>query len=229
VKTYALIVAAGQSQRFGGLIPKQFKEICGRPLLAWTVSRFQQAASIEKIVVVVAEEHLLYATQKIIDPYGFDKVQKIVIGGQTRRESVLNGLRSLPLSTQVVAIHDGARPLVTSADIDKVVEVASRERAAMLAVPALDTVKRVREGFILGTLDRDSLYLAQTPQVFQYDLIMEAHKEVAEGAVVTDDASLVEARGFKVRVVEPSRPNLKVTTQDDFYIVESLLRREENG
>jgi len=228
VKTYALIVAAGQSVRFGGAVPKQFRELCGHPLLAWTISRFEGAASIERIVVVVAEEHLLYVSQKIVDPMGFRKVEKIVIGGATRRESVLRGLKSLPISTQLVAIHDGARPLTTPADIDKVVAVAATERAAMLAIPATDTIKRVKDGLIIGTLDRNSLYQAQTPQVFQYDLIMEAHRTVDENAEVSDDASLIEARGFKVRAVAPTSSNLKVTTQDDMLIAEMFLRREQH-
>ncbi len=227
MKTHAIIVAAGQSQRLAGAVPKQFRDICGRPMLSWTISRFESAASIERIVVVVAEEHLLYVSQRIIDPYGFSKVQKIVIGGATRRESVFKGLKALPLSTQFVAIHDGARPLVTPVDINRVVDVAFKDKAAMLATPASDTVKRVRDGFILGTLDRDSLYLAQTPQVFQYDLIMAAHTETDGSIAVTDDAALVESRGFKVRVVEPRTPNIKVTTPDDLLIAEALLRREE--
>lgn len=228
MKTIALIVAAGHSTRFGGIIPKQFRDLHGRPLLAWTISRFEAASSISQIVVVVAEEHLLYTSQHVVDPYGFSKVFKIVIGGETRRESVLRGLNSLPISTQYVAIHDGARPLVTPADIDRVVATAIADRAAMLAVPATDTVKRVRDQFVLGTLERDSLYLAQTPQVFQYDLIIEAHRAVPPENSVTDDAALVEARGFKVKVVEPRSPNPKVTTPEDFAYVDMLLKREEH-
>ncbi|MEW6049494.1 MAG: 2-C-methyl-D-erythritol 4-phosphate cytidylyltransferase [Candidatus Zixiibacteriota bacterium] len=224
--TVALIVAAGRASRFGGAVPKQFRELGDRPLLAWTISRFEAAQSITKIVLVVAEEHLLYTSQKIVDPYGFTKVFKIVIGGESRQESVLKGLRSLPFSTPFVAIHDGARPLVTPTDIDRVVAAAIKERAAMLAAPATDTVKRVRDGFVLSTLDRDSLFLAQTPQVFQYDLILQAHMEAADRTIATDDASLVESRGFKVCVVEPTGPNPKVTTTEDFQYVETLLNRE---
>jgi 2-C-methyl-D-erythritol 4-phosphate cytidylyltransferase len=228
MKTVALIVAAGHSSRFGGIIPKQFRELHGRPLLAWTISRFETAASISQIVVVVAEEHLLYTSQRVVDPYGFSKVSKIVIGGESRQESVLRGLNSLPISTQFVAIHDGARPLVAPGDIDRAVAMAISDRAAMLAVPVTDTVKRVRDQFVLSTLERDSLYLAQTPQVFQYDLIIEAHRANPDGVKVTDDATLVEARGFKVRVVEPHCPNPKVTTPEDFAYVEMMLKRENH-
>ena len=226
MKTYALIVAAGRAVRFGGAVPKQFREVGGRPLLSWTVSRFEKASSIDGIVVVVSDEHLLFTSQKVIDPYSFTKVQKIVVGGETRQESVLRGLKSLPISTKLVAIHDGARPLTRPSDIDRVVQTAKSERAAMLAIPATDTVKRVRDGYILGTLERDSLYLAQTPQVFDYDLILEAHKSASAGLSVSDDAALIESLGFKVRVVEPTGPNLKVTTVEDLAIVEALVKKE---
>lgn len=228
MKTYALIVAAGSSVRFGGIVPKQFRQLCGRPLLAWTISRFEQAASINKIVVVVSEENLLFTSQSIVDPYGFQKVEKIVIGGESRRESVMKGLKSLPVSTTHVAIHDGARPLTSPVDIDRTVEMAQRERAAMLAIKSTDSVKRVRDGYILSTLERDSLYLAQTPQVFQYDLILEAHTKAPADAMVTDDSSVVELLGFKVRVVEPTRPNIKITVREDLLIAEALLKQEEH-
>jgi len=226
MKTYAVIVAAGKSVRLGGAVPKQFRNICDRPMLAWTLSRFETAASIDKIVIVVAEDALIYTGQNVVDRYGMSKVEKIVIGGESRRESVLRGLEALPVSTELVAIHDGARPLVAPEDINRVVEVAARERAAMLAVPATDTIKRVKDGYILTTLDRTCLYQAQTPQVFQYDLILTAHREADSSSPITDDASLVEAKGFKVRIVEPTAVNIKITGADDLVMAEALLRRE---
>ncbi len=230
MKTVALIVAGGSSVRFGGEVPKQFREVAGRPLLSWTISRFEAAERIDQIVVVVAEEYLLHTTRKVVDPYDFRKVTKIVIGGAERQESVRNGLEALPLSTSLAAIHDGARALTLPADIDRVVETAAKERAAILAVPVTDAVKRVRDGFVLATLDRNALYGAQTPQVFQYDLILTAHREAIDARTPhPDDASIIEARGFKVRVVEPSGPNLKVTTRDDLRIVEALLAKEKHG
>jgi len=141
----------------------------------------------------------------------------------------LKGLESLPIATDYVAIHDGARPLVAAVDIDRVVEAAITERAALLAVQATDTIKHAKDGYVLSTLERDALYQAQTPQVFQYDLIVAFHKEAAENHhknQITDDASLVEARGFKVKVVEPMCPNIKVTTRDDLVMLEALLTRE---
>jgi 2-C-methyl-D-erythritol 4-phosphate cytidylyltransferase len=228
MNTYAVIVAAGKSVRFGGGTPKQFAEICGRPLLSWTISRFEKAASIDAIVLVVAEESLVHAGENIVDRYDFQKVRKVVAGGATRRESVLNGLNSLPNTTELVAIHDGARPLVKPVDIDRVVETAASEGAAMLAVCATDTVKRVKDGIIEGTVDRDSLYLAQTPQVFRYERILSAHHKADPNVIITDDASLLEVNGVKVHIVEPTGTNLKVTTADDMLIVEALLEREKH-
>jgi len=229
MKTIALIVAGGSSVRFGGDVPKQYREVAGRPLLTWTISRFEAAARIDEIVLVVAEEYLLHAGERVIDPYGFDKVTKVVAGGGQRQESVRKGLESLPISTGWVAIHDGARPLVRPEDIDRAVETAITDRAAMLAAPIADTVKRVKSGHVMATLDRSDLYGAQTPQVFQYDLIMTAHREAADAATpFTDDASMIEARGFKVRVVEPGGPNFKVTTPDDLKLAAALLAGEKN-
>ncbi|HOD67640.1 MAG TPA: 2-C-methyl-D-erythritol 4-phosphate cytidylyltransferase [candidate division Zixibacteria bacterium] len=228
--TAAVIVAGGQSLRFGGEVPKQFREVAGRPLLAWTISRFEAAGSIDRIVVVAAEDYLGYAGEQVVDRYGFAKVQQIVSGGTERRESVWRGLEALPIATGFVAIHDGARPLVRPADIDRVVGAAKRDRAAILAVPVPDTLKRVRDGYVIATVDRSYLYGAQTPQVFQYDLIMAAHREAAGAAGrYTDDASMVESRGFKVTVVEPSGPNIKITTPEDLVIAEALLAREGHG
>ena len=230
MKTVALIVAGGSSARFGGEIPKQFLNLGGKPLLSQTIDKFQKAESIDQIVVVVAEEYLLYTSEKIIDPFGFDKVIKIVKGGESRRESVLNGLESLPISTKFVAIHDAARPLLSVDDINRTVETAKTERAAILAQKSVDTIKRTAGQFIIGTLDRNQLYQAQTPQVFQYDLIIDAHREFdGSDADATDDAYLIEQRGFKVKIVESSSPNFKVTTKTDFKLAEMLIRENKNG
>ncbi len=229
MKTIALIVAGGKSERIGGPVPKQYRELRGRPMLSWTISKFERAESITQIVVVVAEDYLLHTSAKIVDPYGFKKVTKIVIGGDTRQESVLHGLEALPISTQFVAIHDAARPLVSAVDIDRVVRVAQESRAAMLAVPVSDTIKRVRGDYVITTLDRSGLYLAQTPQVFQYDLIIQAHRDcAAQGSSepVTDDASLIEKRGFKVQIVEPATSNFKITNASDLFLAEALLAQE---
>lgn len=215
--------------RFAGAVPKQYHTVCGRPLLAWTIGRFEEASSIDRIVLVVAEDQLLYAGEKVVDPFGFTKLTKIVCGGETRQKSVMNGLESLPASTDLVAIHDGARPLVSAQDIDRVVEAASIEQAAMLAIRASDTVKRVRDGYIINTLDRDSLYLAQTPQVFHYKLILSAHRAASDAGDATDDAQIVEKQGHKVKIVESTGPNTKVTTRQDMVMAEAFLREDTHA
>lgn len=229
MKTTALIVAAGRGIRFGGKTPKQFRSIGERPLLGWTVRQFEKAKLIDDIVVVVSEDFLLYTNEKIGHSGTNSKLTKIVAGGATRRQSVLKGLRSLPISTSFVAIHDGARPIVYATDIDRVVEMAQKERAAILARPITDTVKRGEIGFILSTLDRSRLFLAETPQVFQYDLILKAHNNASAKDTTTDDATLVEALGFKVKIVVPEKPNIKVTDENDLKIARMFLEEESEG
>jgi 2-C-methyl-D-erythritol 4-phosphate cytidylyltransferase len=225
----AIIVAGGSGERFGGDIPKQYRLAADRPLMTWTIARFEKAASIDRIVIVAGEDYLLHVTNTVINPYGFQKVFKIVPGGATRPESVLKGLESLPLATKYVAIHDAVRPLVKPADIDAVMNEAQIHRAAILARPASDTVKRAREGLIYATLDRDNLYLAETPQAFQYDLIREAYiKGMESGLKATDDAAMVEALGFKVRLVLSSGANPKLTTADDLAFIEMMLERNSH-
>ena len=231
MSNWAIIVAAGKSERFDDPLPKQFYEVAGRPLLSWTIEKFELASSIDKIAVVVSADYQLETTEKIIDPFGFHKVVKVVGGGESRQESVLKGLEALPASTIVVAIHDGVRALVSPDDIDKVVNLAAAEKAAMLALPATDTLKKVKNHSVVETLDRNQIWLAQTPQAFEYKLILEAHRKFAEnpkGTNVTDDASLVEALGVEVRVVEASSMNLKVTTAADLKYVGIVLGAKEH-
>jgi len=230
MKATAIIVAGGSGERFGGEPPKQYQLVAGRPLLSWTVSRFEQAVSIDRIVIVAGEDFLLYVNNQVVNPYGFSKVAKIVPGGATRGESVKRGIDSLPMSTPYVAIHDGVRPLVKPADIDAVVAEAQKHRAAILAAPVTDTVKRAKDGLILATLDRRNLFLAQTPQAFQYDLIKEAYqKGNQEGLEGTDDAVMVEAIGFMVTLVPATGPNPKLTRPEDLEYITMILERENRG
>jgi 2-C-methyl-D-erythritol 4-phosphate cytidylyltransferase len=229
MKTTALIVAAGNSVRFGGETPKQFVMVAGAPLLAWTIVRFEMAERIDDIVLVVAEDRLEQVLDSINDDQRPTKVVKAIAGGASRQQSVLFGLESLPESTELVAIHDGARPLTSPQDIDAVVEAASIHQAAILASRVSDTVKRVDDSQIVATLDRNHLWLAQTPQVFERELILEAHARAASERIeVTDDAALVEAAGHNVCVIESTSINLKVTTPEDLRIVEALLKGPSN-
>jgi 2-C-methyl-D-erythritol 4-phosphate cytidylyltransferase len=227
VKTVALIVAGGSGERFGGDIPKQYRPVAGRPLLAWTIARFEAAQSIDEIVIVAAEDFLLHVNNAVVNPYGFEKVSKIVPGGTTRAESVMRGLEALALSTSYVAVHDAVRPLVKPSDIDLVVEEARLHRAAVLGRPVTETVKRAKEGMVFATLDRSNLFMAETPQAFQYDLLMEAYRSgLTSNKDATDDAAMVERLGFKVKLVVSNGPNPKLTTATDMEYIKMILERE---
>lgn len=229
MSTVALIVAGGSGRRFGGDIPKQYRLAVGRPLMSWTVSRFEKAGTIDRIVIVAGEDYLLHVNNTVVNPYKFQKVFKIVPGGETRAESVMKGLESLPLATSYVAIHDAVRPLVRPEDIDTVVGEAQANRAAILGRLVTDTVKRAREGLILATLDRSNMFFAETPQVFQYDLIKEAYAAgLKSKREATDDAAMVEAIGFKVKMILSTGANPKLTTADDLAFIEMMLEREEH-
>jgi 2-C-methyl-D-erythritol 4-phosphate cytidylyltransferase len=224
MSTAALIVAAGSGNRFGGEIPKQLVEVAGRPLLSWTLAAFEAADAIHSIVVVGPEAFLAQVTSEVIDPYDLPKVTKLVPGGQRRQESVFLGLQALPDSTELVAIHDGARAAIHPSDIENVVAAAKAAGAAMLIQPATDTVKRVADEAVVGTIDRRSIGLAQTPQVFRFSDILQAHRDAADHGVVTDDAALMEGdRDITIRAVAPRFPNPKVTTKADLTIVEAIL------
>ena len=217
----ALIVAAGAGQRFGGPLPKVFVPLAGRPLLLWAVAAYVNHPEVNDVALVVAPEYVSRAEDLCRDVGDV----LIVAGGAERRQSVLNGLRALAsLAPDIVAIHDGARPLVTPAIITASLRVCRDHGAALAAVPATDTVKRVADDRIVGTLDRHDIFLAQTPQTFRYDLILAAHEQAeAEGWDVTDDAMLLERLGHKVAISPGHVRNLKVTTPDDLARAEAWV------
>ena len=217
-ETAAIIVAAGRGERMAGA-DKLWAPVAGRPLLAHTIAAFEACGAIDRVVLVVAKENLERGRELA---GAFATVRDVVAGGATRQESVRAGLDALDDAAWVV-VHDGARPLVTPDLIERGFEAARETGAACCALPAPDTVKEANEaGAIARTLDRSRLWLAQTPQVVRYDLLVEAHRR-AEG-LATDDAALVEALGVEVRLYEGSPRNLKVTTPDDLAIAEALLR-----
>jgi 2-C-methyl-D-erythritol 4-phosphate cytidylyltransferase len=231
MSNWAIIVAAGKSVRFGDALPKQFHNVAGKPLLAWTIAAFENARLIDEIVVVLSAEFQFFVKKDVIDQYKFMKVSKVITGGKNRQSSVFNALKSLPGSTNIVVIHDGVRPLILSADIDRVVAAAEKHKAAMIAVPVKETVKQVEGNTIIKSLERDKIWLAQTPQAFEYNLILEAHEKFSceDSNTITDDSLLVEKKGIPVRVIEPSGPNTKVTTPEDMAYVETVLRMRSNG
>lgn len=226
MKINALIVAGGSSLRFGDDLPKQFQLVNSKPLLSWTIEKFEQSEMIDEIILVVSEEYMLYTSDQVIDPFHYDKVRKMVSGGESRRESVLNGLKAMSDRTDFVAIHDAARPLVTSSDINRTIEAAKEYKGAILAKQVTDTIKQADDKFIGKTLDRSILYQAQTPQIFDYQMIYDAHIKFDHNpsGEITDDASLFELSGHKVVLVENSSPNFKITTKHDMKLAELYLK-----
>ncbi|MBR5540700.1 MAG: 2-C-methyl-D-erythritol 4-phosphate cytidylyltransferase [Clostridia bacterium] len=217
----AVIVAAGSSTRMG--IPKQFLPLNGRPLIAYTLAAFEQCAAIDAIVVVARKEDhdRVWEIARIGD---ITKLSTIVVGGRTRGESVRNGVDKC--KTDYVAIHDGARPLVTPTLIERVVRAAVQHGAATAAVHTKDTVKIAdQNGMVLSTPDRTTLWNVQTPQVFSKDLYERAWQYAStRGRDVTDDCQLIEAIGQPVKLVEGCYTNIKVTTPEDVPFAEELLK-----
>lgn len=221
----AVIVAGGRSERMAGedklWTSLRGTDGCAHPLIAYSIAAFQSCGAISRVVLVVAPPRLKSAHALVADE-GYEKVVAIVPGGSQRRDSVLAGLVALG-QCRYVAIHDGARPLVTGQLIEDALAAAQGTGASCVAIPISDTVKETAGTSILRTLDRSTLMLAQTPQAFRYDLLMEAHKLVTADA--TDDASMVEALGVSVCIATGSSRNIKVTTPDDLLLAQALLDR----
>ena len=222
-KCGAVIVAAGSASRMGG-IDKVMAPLGGEPMILRTVRTFQNCGAIKEIVIVTREDLILPITELC---GGFDKVRAVVRGGDSRQASVKLGLSAFTDKMELAAVHDGARPLVSQAVIDRTVRAAHTYGGAAPVVPVKDTIKVFEGGFIASTPDRETLRAVQTPQVFDLDLLRGAlEKADKDGAAVTDDCSAVERLGLKIRLVEGEERNLKVTTPMDLKIAEMLLEEE---
>ena len=216
----AVIVAAGSASRMGG-IDKVMATLGGEPMIVRTVRNFQNCDAIREIVVVTRADLII----PIMDLCsGFDKVKAVVVGGESRQTSVMAGLNALSKKVGLVAVHDGARPLITWQVIDRTVRAANSYGAAAPGIPVKDTVKTVKGGIVQSTPDRSALRAIQTPQIFDKDLLRAALRLAQkDNATVTDDCSAVERMGMSVKIVEGDERNLKVTTPIDLKIAELLL------
>ena len=216
----AVIVAAGSASRMGG-IDKVMAPLDGEPMIVRTVRAFQACDAIREIVIVTRED-LILPIMKLCS--GCGKVTAVVAGGKSRQESVKLGMNTLSEKVRLVAVHDGARPLVSWQLIDRAVRAGNSYGAAAPAIPVKDTIKVVTGGVVKETPDRSGLYAVQTPQVFDFDLLRAALKKAEEEeAQVTDDCSAVERMGMSVKIVEGDERNLKVTTPMDLKIAKMLL------
>ena len=206
---------------------KPYLELDDRPILSHTIGVFDQSSVVDAIFVIVDEMDFDVCRSAVIGPYDFQKVAGLVSGGETRQDSVCNGLKALPKDTDFVVVHDGVRPFVTDEMIFTCLEAAADWGAAVAAVPVKDTIKITdSDGFVVDTPDRSRLWSVQTPQVFRRDLLIEAHQHARqEGIQLTDDAALVEQLGLKVKCVMGSYSNLKITTPEDLIVAEGLMNK----
>ena len=226
----ALIVAGGVASRFGADAGKQLAPLGGRPLLAHTVSRFDESARVDEIVLVCHPDRVAEYEQAVRGSIELSKPLTAVAGGETRQQSVANGLEAVSVNVDLVAVHDGARPLVEAEIIDGVIDSLDSDRAAagyVVGHPAYDTLKRVSGTDVIETPDRSEFWVATTPQVFRAEALRAAYRAASEhGRSGTDDASLVEASGGAVRMYRGPRSNIKVTVMEDLSIAEALLSDE---
>jgi len=224
MKTALILVAAGEGKRAGGKRPKQFVKIHGKPLLTYTLGRFTKVKEIAEVVLAVPSGKEK-STAKLLAPE-LKKFRKtdFVAGGETRQESVFNALQRLSNSITHVLVHDGVRPFVNPKKVAELIEMLKTENAVILATPATDTVKRAASNVVAETLDRRQIFLAETPQGFKKEILLEAHLEARKkGFTFSDDSVLVEALGRRVAICPSDGKNPKITSPEDLALARLLL------
>lgn len=223
-----VIVAAGSGSRMKMNINKQFIKLNNKEIIAYTIEKFYNNKNIQDIVVVLREEEIDFFKNEILNKYEFSRV-KIASGGNERQDSVYNGLKLLGNNCDIVLIHDGARPFVTNEIIDISIQEAKKQKAVVVGVPVKDTIKVInKDNEIVDTLERNRLWAVQTPQTFEYSILLKAYENAFnDNFYGTDDAMLVERMGYKVNMVEGSYNNIKVTTPEDISIGEQILKRRQ--
>lgn len=231
----AIILAAGSGSRMKSDVKKQYLLLQEKPLIYYALNSFQSSDIIDDIIIVVSAEDMEYMRTQIVIPYGFDKVKTIVAGGKERYVSVANGLNAIHPDTEGICfIHDGARPFVTHEIIQRAYDSAFIEKACVVGMPVKDTIKISNEtGFAVQTPRRSDVWMIQTPQVFETNLIRNCYKTLMEnekktlesGIQITDDACVIELfSDIKVKLIEGSYQNIKITTPEDLQIAEAFIR-----
>lgn len=228
MKVAVLVPAAGAGTRMGKGTRKQFLLLDGQPILAHTLRRFEDVPEVCEIIPIVPEDEMEHCLEKCVEVQGLKKVKRVVPGGVKRQDSVYNGLKAVEPGTDYVMVHDGVRPFITRDLIAELLGAMHGCDGAILAVPAKDTLKEVTsDRMVKRTLDRKRCYLVQTPQLFSYRALKDAfEKAYADGFYGTDEASLVERLGGKIRIITGSYVNIKITTPEDMILAEALLRKE---
>ncbi len=224
-----IIAAAGMSNRMGSKMNKQFLAVGGKPILAHTIEKFEKSKFIDEIIVVIKEEEIEYCRKEIIKKYKFNKVKKIIRGGRERQDSIYNGLLALNEKSEIVLSHDGARPFVKEENIEDGIREVLKSGACVIGVPVKDTIKIIEENKdIKETPPRATIWAAQTPQCFRKEMIMKAYEKARrDGYLGTDDSSLVERLGHRVKMIMGSYENIKITTPEDLVLAESLFKEKD--
>ena len=227
VKCTAIVLAAGQGKRMGTAVQKQYLELAGKPVLYYSLQVFQTSSLIDEIILVVGEGQQVYCEREIVSKYQISKVKSIVQGGAERYISVWNGLREV--SEGYVFIHDGARPFIEEEILMRAYKGVQEYQACVVGMPVKDTIKiSDKEGLVADTPERSRLWMVQTPQVFETALVKEAYEELMQRAEtnVTDDAMVVERMlGSKVKLVEGSYRNIKITTPEDLQVANLFVKK----
>lgn len=223
----ALIPAAGMGRRMGRAVAKQFLPLGDKPMLAHTLLAFQRSSLVDEIIPILSDEDMETCLKDIIEHYHITKVKTLVVGGRERQDSVYNGIQKLENDASVVLVHDGVRPFVTNAMIEETAELAEKGECVAVGVPLKDTIKEVgADGIVRSTLDRSRLWAIQTPQAFPAKTLRRVYEEsYAHKMYGTDDATLAERAGIKVRVIMGSYDNIKITTPEDLLLAEEILKR----
>lgn len=223
----AIVVAGGRGRRMAAAVPKQYLDLGGRTILQRTLEAVSAAETVHQIVLVVPRGDVVHCRDEIVDRYQLEKVTRVVMGGKTRQESVWNGLQAIEkmrLLPDVVAVHDGVRPFVEPALVDRAVRTAANFGGALVAAAVKETIKAITDdGFVRLTPDRRWLYAAQTPQAFHYLTLVDAYRRArAEEFVGTDDCQLIERAGGRIVIVESDDRNIKITTPTDLLLARAL-------
>jgi 2-C-methyl-D-erythritol 4-phosphate cytidylyltransferase/2-C-methyl-D-erythritol 2,4-cyclodiphosphate synthase len=227
MKTVAIIPAGGAGKRLKAHVAKQYLFLDHMPVLVRTLKVFQKSKVIDNIILALPPDDLVSVRQELIDKYGLTKITTVVAGGKERQDSVRNCLATINGKCDVVVIHDAVRPFVTQELIRQVITAAKIAGAAAAGVKAKDTIKETKkDNMVAATIPRQNLWLTQTPQAFKFELLKEAYKSAYDEKFYgTDDASLVERIGKKVKMIEGSYENIKITTQEDILIADALMKK----
>lgn len=221
-KNIVIIVCSGIGKRMNSNVPKQFIKVNDKPIVCYTIDKFENCNYIDEIIIVTNKEYIDYFKNSIINDYNYKKISAVIEGGKERLNSIYNGINYIEYNEDsIVLIHDGVRPFIDEKDIINIIEETKIYNACILGVKVKDTVKICKDGFIQTTPNRENIWLAQTPQAFKYNIIKEAYEYAFNNNLfVTDDASVVENFGFKVKIIEGNYSNIKITTKEDLKFFE---------